>query len=513
MTKYGFDYFLNTLPIINEMARPSPLLDLGEHGAIASEIFNSIGQVMRKGGEVNGEVIPGLGGNREKNRQLRYFIYMLANLDKEQTEDSINDSEASSEIVDIATQILDIPKETWRKMFNDPDKLYRAAILKGVDGPFKDRVLSPEFRRSALDPTNILSYVSTNRLPNPYSIAKAKQRAEAHGRITSKDPYDTSILTHAAELDAAETGIKDIITKIHRAIHARKMKKNPDLASKEAKSSSGVSNDFIDNVYFILNAIDNIRYYHETIQKLAKQRASLYDSPKDVVMSIIDDYPNMQPELITTLYTAKNIEPFLNQMEQEYSKLKPTGIDLKSLYKQLDSFRENGDPEIVDAIETELDDLISKSEEVDVGATSGPTEGQEFAGYPQDIIDTFLTNPQDKEQFRKYHTWKTNDMIARANKIAGILHSMKWGEGEVPGERDIVRKASKEFWEKRPEGDGSKAFNSDLQKSLGPVQRNESYVMEYMTEQVSKDRFKPKGQFRDRGCKKMNYLEWLERNQ
>lgn len=43
--------------------------------------------------------------------------------------------------------------------------------------------------------------------------------------------------------------------------------------------------------------------------------------------------------------------------------------------------------------------------------------------------------------------------------------------------------------------------------------KNESHVMSYMTEQINKDKFSPRGSFRDRGIKKLSYHEWLIKNQ
>jgi hypothetical protein len=500
ISKYGFDYFSQRVDVLTEApGRPSPLLQLGPHGQVASDIFSSIGAVMRKGGEVNGTFVPGMGGNREKNRQLRYFIYMMAGLDSEETENEISDNEANYEIVSAATQILGIDKQGWYKIYKGPDKLYRKAIMQGVDGPFKEYVMSPEFKQKALDPNNILSYIATNRVTNAYSLKKAGEREEMHGMS-------------AEDIDAAETGIKDIITKIHRAIHARNRKKKPELAQEE--SPDGKNNDFIDNVYSIVNAIDNIIYYYEKVQSDFKAKMKLFGDPKEALTSVIDDWDNQDPNLIVTLYKAKNLSQPLTEMMNAYSELKSTGIDLKTLYNQLEEYKSHVDPEIVDAIVEEMDRLISSSEDMDaVSATQSQKSKEEFAGYPQDIIDHFLTTPELKQQFKKYHTWSINDMISRANRLTLKLHAIKWGEGEVPGEREIVRAASKQFFEKRPEVKKQNFQEpNQAQTYLGKAKIKESYVMDYMVEQVQKDKFIPKGEFKDRGFKKpRNYWEGLNR--
>jgi hypothetical protein len=502
MTKYGFDYFSKRAQIFNEMARPSPLSQLGEHGNIAKGIFDAIGAVMRKGGEVNGEVIPGMGGNREKNRQLRYFIYMMTGMDEEESFDAsgeTSEDESNYEIVRAATDILGLPENKWRQPngpYENPGRLYSAAILEGVKGRYKEYVSSPEFRSKALNPENILTYLTTNRVTTGYSQASAEKRSESHGGMSAED------------IDAAETGIKDIISKIHRAIQYKKRKKQPEVVKQEQEDGNTISNDFIDNVYFAINAIENIEYYYNTIHELVNERKHLYDDQSDMLMSIIDDYPAMSPELITTLYKAKNLSPVLKNMIDEYSQLKTSGIDLKTLYNQLESYKSNSNSKIIDAIVEEMDELITKSEEFDISTEKGQG-GDEFPGYDQAIIDQFLTTPQLKQQFAKFHKWKLNEMIGKANKVKLKIHAMKWGESEVPGELDIVRKASKDFFEKRPEVKKQEFGQGNaVQKSLGPAQRNESYVMNYMTEQLSKDKFKPIGEFKKRITKTpKNYWE------
>jgi len=34
-----------------------------------------------------------------------------------------------------------------------------------------------------------------------------------------------------------------------------------------------------------------------------------------------------------------------------------------------------------------------------------------------------------------------------------------------------------------------------------------------MTEQINKDKFKPKGEFKERGCRKLSYHEWIVKYQ
>ncbi len=157
--------------------------------------------------------------------------------------DEIGDDEANHEIISAACNILGIPKEGWRKQYNDPDKLYRAAISKSIKEN-GEKILSPEFKKKALDQKNILNYVSNNRITNAYSYTSGEKRSERHGGMSPE------------EIDAAQTSIKDLLTKIHKAQFYKRRKKNPELAKKEAEGGAEISNDYIDNAFLITDALE-----------------------------------------------------------------------------------------------------------------------------------------------------------------------------------------------------------------------------------------------------------------
>jgi hypothetical protein len=507
MTKYGFSYFTQRAEVLNEMARPSPLSQLGEHGNIAKNIFDAIGAIMRKGGEVNGEMIPGMGGNREKNRQLRYFIYMMTGMDSDDTEDSISDEESKYEIVKAATDILGLSENEWRSPkgpYADADKLYRAAILEGVKGQYKEYVSSPEFKSKALNPDNILTYIASNRVTNATSHAIAAKREERHGMS-------------AQDIDAAETGIKDILTKIHKAIFYKKRKKQPELAKQEVENSK--NNEFIDNVYLVLDALEILIDNGDKIKQIVDSQLSKFggNADEETFNSIIEDiheaYPNLSTDYILTLYNANT--DLLKTLQKAYSQLTDVGIDMVKFNNKLNIFKSKNGPtvqKLIDLLLFEIQELRNTMGMVNKYDVDQSTE--EFPGYDQAVIDHFLTTPELKQQFSKFYNWLKTEMEAKEQKLQDKILAIKWGEHEVPGERDIVRKASKEFFDKRPEVK-AQSFNTsnEIQKSLGPAQRNESYIMDYMTEQVSKDRFVSKGEFKDRGFKKASYHEWLLKNQ
>jgi hypothetical protein len=180
---------------------------------------------------------------------------------------------------------------------------------------------------------------------------------------------------------------------------------------------------------------------------------------------------------------------------------------------------------------------------------------EDFPGYPQHILDQVLgDSPENWEAFSKYYDYKENEKHRKSEERSARsgMNSYEDYKGFLPdvrrGYQEFLNKW-KQIYETRRKNyvkslyvdDDDNPLHPDTQqKYVGDVDKDEleqgvkfatsgnvmdeiqkrkkekryaeSYVMNYMTEQVSKDRFKPKGEFKSRGFKKMNYLEWLERN-
>jgi hypothetical protein len=508
MTKYNFDYYAKRAEVLTEMARPSPWVAGGqEAGSTIKNIFDSVGKVMSRGGEVNGEFVPGMGGNRYVNRALRYVIFLLAGIDEVGDSDEVGDDEANHEIISAACNILGIPKEGWRKQFNDPDKLYRAAITKSITD-HADKIMSPEFKQKALDQNNILNYVANNRITNASSYAAGERRSERHGGMSPE------------EIDSAQTSIKDLLKQIHRAMFHKRQRKTETTPQRKGQES-GVANDFIDNAFLITDAlevlIDNGKHVQQTVNaQLSKFRNADEETKNDILQDVADQYPQFPPGYIEPLYNS-NIK-LLETLHQAYSKLHASGIDMADFQGKIEQFKAKNPDSIKKLMDLWLFEIgeIQKSlgmlDKYDVEPSK-----EEFPGYDQEIIDAVLVNPGDKEKFKKFHTWLQNEMIGKANKVQQEIDAIKWGLEEVPGEKEALRRGYAQFMQKRPQL--QKAQNAEInsvQKNLGKASAQEdeetvveSSVMGYMTEQVSKDRFQSKGEFKDRGCKKLSYHEWI----
>jgi len=181
-------------------------------------------------------------------------------------------------------------------------------------------------------------------------------------------------------------------------------------------------------------------------------------------------------------------------------------------------------------------DMFSKHMPDEPTSSERPeNSNEEFPGYPKSVTDKFLTTPELKENFKKWNNFRINNMMAKQEKIENQINALKWGEAEAPGELDRVRRGFENFLSTRPEMAPVKKGQVPVKKPTQKQREEEatfdadnyapsdydypeedeesSYVMGYMTEQVNKDKFKSKGEFKDRGCKKMSYHAWISKYQ
>lgn len=501
MNKFGFDYFVKKAEVLNE-ARTSPWMAKGDAGPAIKNIFDGVVGVMKRGGELGDEFVPGLGGNRPVNRALRYIIFLLSGIDEMDDSDEVSDEEANGEIVTAATNILGIPKNEWKKHFKDADKLYRATIMRLIETQ-PQKILSPEFRQKATDRNNILSYVASNRFTNAFSHAAAGKREAVHG-------------IPAIDIDAAQTRIRDILTKIHRAQFYKRRKKNPKLMQREQDAGNEFSNGFIDNAYVITDALDVLMDNSKFIKQTINSRLSKFPNPTqetldDMLVDLADEHPNLSLDYIRTLYRANPQR--LQSLFDEYSQLHESGVDMEEFERNIEQLKANNSDAVKRLMDLWLYEIAELKKSLGMINKYDPDTGVsndslEFAGYDKDVLETFLTNPEDKAQFKKFHTFLQNEIRGKMEKINAKINAIKWGEHEVPGEVDAVRRGFQSFLDKRPELKAqqyNKFANPENEETL-----EDSFgVMGYMTEQISKDRFKPKGEFKDRGCRKLSYHEWI----
>lgn len=506
MDNYGFEYWAKRAETLTEMARTSPLTKLGEAGNTAKSLFDEVGKVIKQGGEVDGEFVPGMAGNRGQDRQLRFFLYIMFGMENEEYGVEVTDKESSAKITDRAAEFLGYSNQPWRipkGPFRDQGELFRAAIIKGVQGAYKDKILSPEFKEKVLNKENILTFVKENRVGyTPTSLTQAEIRKERFGLSPE-------------ELDYVESGmdIKDIIIKIYKEQGYRNSK-NKQLSRRGSLKPKETSDNFDENLFIVLDALDILISNTTKVKNFVNERMDMYENETDLsakmkaIMELHDKYPAQTMENLIKLYHA-NTET-LNNFLTYYGNLQGTGLDMGEFQKKMEFLKKKypNNPTI-ELIQDEIRELQKLQGDIpeEHDDPDNPLAG---LGIDRDILEKHLTSPELIEKFRKYATLKnTKRRFAQEDADKRVLsvdmrrHIDNWEYQKMMAENEALEREV-----------GIKAQElEDTESDLEDMQQNESYVMDYMSDQINKDKFKPSGTFKDRGFKKANYVQWLWINQ
>jgi hypothetical protein len=535
MIKYDFSYYTERAQVLNEMARPSPLTKLGEHGVIGKQLFDQVGKIMRDGNveDSEGNVVPGLPLNVHKNRVFRYFLYMLNehlddNLDDDSEDLGGNDADgsvrSSDGMINLSKKLLGIPLDAKAKDYGymNSGALYSAAIQKSIENQ-PDYVKSPEFKEKVLNTTSIADYMRQGRVAthSSYSVNKAKEQEDKYGA-----PIED---IHSAQMD-----IKDILTNIHKAMGYKRRKLTNN--SNNQTPTGVVDNDFTENIYNILKTLEELSVFKKVLDRITSSNVDMGTEDNDqsgifrkalqfnqVLAKPLDESEIASLAVLPRDRTGNTI---LEDLIEQFSDLKETGIPMEDFKNEIQDIISYTPVEIHPVLNLILKDVTTSEKTTD-----------EYTGYDSDVLKQYITSPEIKEAFDRYYQWYVNNMHDRMEKAKEQLEYSKAGYEEYKGmlpelrrnyaaflaKWDTINKGKQQAYAKSlrvdddilskhgisPEDLGDDYVSSKIKSA----NYNESYVMNYMTEQVSKDRFKPKGEFKDRGFKKMNYLEWLGKNQ
>jgi flagellar biosynthesis chaperone FliJ len=397
------------------------------------------------------------------------------------------------------------------------DALYRAAIMKSIENN-PQYVTSPEFKQAVLNTTSIADYMRQGRVAthSSYSINKAKEQEEKHGGAAIED-------IHSAQMD-----IKDTLTQIHKAMGYKRRK----MSGKPEQPSSGVSNDFTENITNILKTLEELSIFKKVLDRITTSNVDMGTEDSDqqgtfrkaLQFNQMLEHPLGDAEIasLAILPRDKTGNTIIEDLIEQFSELKDTGIPIEEFQNEISDIMSYTPNEVHPVLNLILNDVTQSEDKSD-----------EYPGYDSEILKQYLTTPEQTEAFDRYYQWYINNMQDRMEKAKEAAEYAKAGYEEYKGMLPELRRNYAEFlnrWKtknakKQVDHANSLRVNDDdvlKQHGLSPddmddyvaskVPKKESYVMSYMTEQVFKDKFTPKGEFKDRGFKKLNYLEWLERN-
>lgn len=310
--------------------------------------------------------------------------------------------------------------------------------------------------------------------------------------------YSDKLVQFQTKYDEIRTKIYPIIVKINIAQRGMDKRKaiDPEIEQKVPDKTQD-SDFFTYTLESFMLALDNMIEYKKYIDDVDKQldRQGLDIDDDKFISYIQDEFPSLPPPVIIKLRDDHNIlNDLIIPLKDGYSKL--NGINdttLKKLFPKLISLQ----PKRVDIINKIISDFQILQSLINI-----EDESQDYPGYSKKILDNFLTTIDLKKAFAEWYRIMYKKRVYDAEKVNKIITS------------DISKSNTQEDpTDNLPEDNDFEMADYDFDP-FKDEEDEESYVTQYMTEQVRKDSFnKPKGQFVDRGFKKVkNYHQWLMRN-
>lgn len=473
---------------------------------------------------------------------------------KTKGDDTVTNEEYQKTMATIARQILaKFDPNPASKAGNPTERMERAIGI--LLRKFPRAIFTKEFVDNILDPTNIANFI------NGFygrSIKSSGSSVAAYRKIESK--YDMSV----EEYDRIVSRVKPILNMMsHKIGNASKGDKsayvNTSISSKPSvEPTEPIENIHTLNIDAILITLDLLISYKEKIDTLVSKRLPLYGNDiKEVILSIHDDYPAMSLPDIAVFYKLKansSGKTILDSLMTSFLTLEDKGIDLNYFKEQLELVKGKS-PNYSDIINMVIRDVDRYLQ------TTSPitrTENKYFPGFPDTYIEELINTPEKREAFKEYYNkiYK-RDIVSNMRLLTNYLsymvahpdyndkspididrlktHLARLGNqvDNKPITGYAMRQAVKRF-EAKKEGRAesmdamrqaeladrySKTVNSDdteedTYEDEDEDPFKESYIMSYMSEQVNRDKLKkPRGEFRERGFKKMTYHQWLENNQ
>lgn len=550
MTNFGFEYFTNRASFFTEMAgRPSSRLT-SPAGKKMSEYIKIIGSVMKHGGTItddneNTVQVPGIPAGRGSAIQNRTYKYILSTItgildydvdpmaDEPESENDPDFSGGTSE--DIAARDLHAPTSKYNKLdlltrkaidiLGGPAeaakyagksiKLYTSAIAKWVDDN-PDYVTSKEFADKLTDKNNILSYIApptvrsatlTNR-----GFAKARKAEQLYG-IDVED-YHRLVSQIATPL-----------TQLRKLQWYSSKRKNP---SQSITSETVENNIATDNIFVVVYVLDDLKSAKDTIRKVIESQmdtdkfyeileyggsaiededekqsfATISHHVSDLNANFFSKKYNMSDSSLVGLMTlASNprYSDFFEETIELFAEFEH-GLTVREIKHELDSlksFMDKSTHSFLDLIGHEVSELSEES------------SSNKYPEFSQSLVDKIFNTPELQAQFDQWYN--TVYLAEKARDIAEANEKRNEpGMTAISGEHGLLDRAINAKSDKLSKLESEyehTPYEGDIKS-----QYKESYIMNYMSDQISKDRFTPRGEFKDRGFKKpSNYWQGANR--
>lgn len=501
MSDYGFNYFLERGSVLTEMARPVSVFtsldkDLAPIQDTYIKLMNKVGPLV---------------GKDTGKRQFFIYAYLL------------------SQLMDVAYPDVDMDVGKFAQVLTGrPGRDFntmKSAFLKAAQDK-KEIVNSPQFAADALNDANIENY---------YNI----RNAVGGSRRTGYENEVQSVLgTSSSDFRDVSTQAEPLVAQLNKIMGARKSQRtrgklgSPDAPQQAAQGG----NPNVDFAYSITDAIDALLENREEYLKALKTGQvttdSLQDSEKllmsDAARDLILTVKGMYDDMISQ-QTGTTPSEFEEQMKKMISEVSPKKAIILNM--------------IVDEVH-DLADFTSSMADLQNSIGSGE---KSYEGYDKDVLAKILDTPEKMELFDKWYDFNTQWRKAKNDKLEELwirkliqqnffdrkgIEDNKQDRFMSPDIQALMNQQAQIYRAMEDESNPEKqaAYKKKLDtitkeikfkrgegNTPAPEEQEESGVMEYMTEQVSKDNHnvkKEKGKFVDRGFRKpINYAHWLHINQ
>lgn len=530
-----------------------------------NKIYEFIGDTIKQGGEseIGGEEIEvvGKGDKRHRYRQLQWPLLVLMELGEDVNFDNDGDGveedyEMDSSIKKFCKYILglDPSKSLARLGIGDNNTLMAKALARIVSGkgegktpqeieqnselirPYHQYLKTPEFKERATNVKEMLKFSQQTRVASTQAATAAEVRERKF-----EMPHE--------EIDRIQVKAIPLVQAINRAQTAEMKRHNPKYA--EMLSGQGreneASNSFVDDTYMLIDALENLMDIKANMQA-DLQGVEITDRNKDAIFDEIADTAQrtgteadsylLTPEELESLYFTNTDDLFREIKQFLENSINEGGVELEDYQADMGKKRREL-PEfagVLGAYIKEIDGMRAALEEIkEILPDTPDSVGQRYRGYNDKILSMILQTDEDRQIFDAWYKMESKKRAIALHRLGQELRMLAKRDSGVDdpyltrGELSQFKRGVQEFDKKRAGGNlqqtrptgppapkkvPTKKAPVAPKKPARPEDEEyyESYdVMEYMTEQVIKDkRTNPKGEFKDRGFKKArSYTEWL----
>lgn len=468
MSKYGFDFCVKQIGVINEMARAShwKQMSQGAHGVKDPEFYSRFESIYNK---IKSIFDTKISKTLSRGKVIDYIARNIIEESDEQYPDfgtyKIEKTKAGRGKYN--PTFLKWLERTGYKYSDQKAQEYALNLLLEDN---KDLILNNDFIEALTSEERVDSYLEDRMVPMTSSFAtgKAKEKEEMHG-AEFKDIQN--ILAKGSELSK----------KINKLM--RKVKKGKNVEELEGEELKNLTPDY----YYAESIAEELSYIGE---HLSDEQAENGSGVWGVNQG--DDNPSSPEEWRKYFAERISVDEF-EELEGFFEERMDsgTGLNPEMMDKVIKGLSQKS-PELA-----QLGEYLKSVASSERGEMN--YESEQYPGYDNRVLAKVLDTPEKKEIFDQWYTY---------DKKEREMKSLKQTDREFKKMFAQKEKEKSEEKEKPEDDDFEKEF-SELDD-----EEDEESIISYMTEQFTRDqRTNPRGWFQERGYKKFtNYNHWLESN-